>query len=64
MHGGVAAMDTLLFIAAIWLVYLAAVSSTAVAVDGSPASRLTAAVASGGVVLASAASLLVIAWTR
>ena len=57
-------MDTLLFISSIWLVYLAAVSSTAVAVDDGPASRLTGVVASGGLFLASAASLLVIAWTR
>jgi len=57
-------MDTLLFISSIWLVYLAAVSSTAVAVDDGPASRLTGVVASGGLFLASAATLLVIAWTR
>lgn len=57
-------MDTLLFISAIWLVYLGTVASTSVAVDGSRAARLTGAVAGGGVFLASAASLLVIAWTR
>jgi hypothetical protein len=60
----VAGMDTLLFISSIWLVYLAAVSSTAVAVDDGPAARFTGVVASGGVFLASAATLLVIAWTR
>jgi hypothetical protein len=57
-------MNTLLFISSIWLVYLAAVSSTAVAVDDSRAARFTGVVAGGGVFLASAASLLVIAWTR
>jgi len=57
-------MNTLLFISSIWLVYLAAVASTAVALDNGPAQRLTGAVAGGGVFLASAASLLVIAWTR
>ncbi len=57
-------MNTLLFIASIWCVYLAAVSSTAVAVDGGRADRLTGVVAGGGVFLASAATLLVIAWTR
>jgi hypothetical protein len=57
-------MTTLLFISSIWCVYLAAVTSTAVAVDGGPAERLTGAVASGGVFLAAAATLLVIAWTR
>ncbi len=57
-------MNTLLFISSIWLVYLAAVSSTAVAVEDGPAARLTGVVASGGVFLASAATLLVIAWTR
>ena len=57
-------MDTLLFISAIWLVYLGAVASTAVAVDEGPAARFTGVVASGGLFLASAASLLVIAWTR
>jgi hypothetical protein len=57
-------MNTLLFILSIWCVYLAAVTSTAVAVDGGPAERVTGAVAGGGVFLASAATLLVIAWTR
>ena len=57
-------MNTLLFISSVWLVYLSAVSSTAVVVDGTRVARVTGAVAGGGVFLASAATLLVIAWTR
>ncbi len=38
-----------LVVAAIWLVYLAAVSSTAVAVDDRGGSRLVGSVAAGGV---------------
>jgi len=44
--------------AAIWLVYLAAVSSTAVAVNDQGGSRLVGSVAAGGVFVATAASLI------
>ena len=47
-----------LVVAAIWLVYLAAVSSTAVAVDDQGGSRLVGSVAAGGVFVATAASLI------
>ena len=47
-----------LVVAAIWLVYLAAVSSTAVAVDDQGGSSLVGSVAAGGVFVANAASLI------
>jgi hypothetical protein len=53
-----------LVIAAIWLVWLAAVTTSAVAVRDNGDSRLVASVAAGGIFLATAASLIAIAWMR
>ncbi|HEU0193038.1 MAG TPA: hypothetical protein VFQ71_02500 [Gaiellales bacterium] len=53
-----------LTLAALWLLYLAAVATTAVAVRDAHTSRLIPSVATGGLFVCSALSLLVVAVAR
>jgi hypothetical protein len=57
-------IQLLLVLAALWLLYLAAVAATAVAVRDAQASRLIPTVATGGLFVCSALSLLAIAVAR
>ena len=57
-------INLILVLAALWLLYLAAVATTAVAVRDAHASRLIPSVATGGLLVSSALSLLVVAVAR
>jgi hypothetical protein len=57
-------ITTSLIVLAIWLVYLSAVTTSAVAVRDEGGSRVVESVAAGGVFVATALSLLAIAWMR
>ncbi|MGH3211853.1 MAG: hypothetical protein ACRDNO_29260, partial [Trebonia sp.] len=57
-------ITTSLVVAAIWSLYLASVSSVAVAVHPNDDSRWVGTVATGGLFVSIAASLITIAWIR
>ncbi len=57
-------ITTSLIVVAIWLVYLSAVTTSAVALRDEGGSRVVESVAAGGIFVASALSLLAIAWMR
>jgi hypothetical protein len=57
-------ITTSLIVLAIWLVYLSAVTTSAVALRDEGGSRVVESVAAGGVFVATALSLLAIAWMR
>ena len=58
------AINLILILAALWLLYLAAVATTAVAVRDAHTSRLIPSVATGGLFVCSALSLIVVAVAR
>jgi hypothetical protein len=57
-------IDLILVLAALWLLYLAAVATTAVAVRDAHTSRLIPSVATGGLFVCAALSLLAVAVAR
>lgn len=58
------AINLILILAALWLLYLAAVATTAVAVRDAHTSRLIPSVATGALFVCSALSLIVVAVAR
>jgi hypothetical protein len=59
--GMTTSLEIALVIAAVWSLWLAAVTTSAIAVGDADGSRVVPAVAGGGVFIALAASLLVVA---